>query len=243
VLKYFVLLNTQNYNATSMTSHTSPARSVHLMVTSGGSGIKTDPYASHGITISEGETHIDQVGALVEVVAFHLNAKLRASRESSNPSQGIRDTLTTPAHIRQITEPELGALLELYRHLNLDEAGAADEAHLASVWTEICANKNLYYFGAEVDGQLVSTCTLTIIPNLTRMGRPYGLIENVVTHADYRKRGLGMQTLHHALAVAWEHNCYKVMLLTGSKREETLRFYENVGFKRGVKTGFVAYPE
>ena len=32
------------------------------------------------------------------------------------------------------------------------------------------------------------------------------------------------------------------MLLTGSKNESTLRFYEKTGFERGVKTGFVARP-
>lgn len=32
------------------------------------------------------------------------------------------------------------------------------------------------------------------------------------------------------------------MLETGSKREETLRFYVKAGFLRGLKAGFVAYP-
>jgi hypothetical protein len=40
----------------------------------------------------------------------------------------------------------------------------------------------------------------------------------------------------------WEDGCYKVMLLTGRQDEATLRFYEKVGFRRGVKTGFVATP-
>ena len=82
-----------------------------------------------------------------------------------------------------------------------------------------------------------------IVPNLTRGAKPYGLIENVVTDAAYRRRGLGRQVLHAALEKAWQEHCYKVMLLTGSKQEETLRFYEGSGFKRGVKTGFVATPE
>lgn len=32
------------------------------------------------------------------------------------------------------------------------------------------------------------------------------------------------------------------MLLTGSRNEATLRFYEKAGFARGIKTGFLARP-
>jgi GNAT superfamily N-acetyltransferase len=151
--------------------------------------------------------------------------------------------LTTSARVRRITALELEPLLKLYHYLHPAEDFSHNYTHLSRVWEEICADDKLHYFCIEMDGQLVSTCTLTIIPNLTRMGRPYGLIENVVTHPDYRKQGLGTEVLHHALNIAWEHGCYKVMLMTGSKREETLLFYEKAGFKRDIKTGFVAYPD
>lgn len=85
---------------------------------------------------------------------------------------------------------------------------------------------------------LVSSCMLAIVPNLSRGGRSYGVIENVVTHADYRRQGLGRRVLMHALDVAWQADCYKVLLATGSKRETTLRFYEEAGFQRGGKTYF-----
>ena len=146
-------------------------------------------------------------------------------------------------YVRLVRKDELVKLLELYIHLH--EAGDAPlppDDQLARLWNEIMDNPMLHYLVGEADGKLVSSCTLAIIPNLTRGARPYGLIENVVTHRDYRKRGFGTRTLQHALQIAWDCDCYKVMLLTGSKQESRLRFYEGAGFKRGVKTGFVAYP-
>lgn len=45
--------------------------------------------------------------------------------------------------------------------------------------------------------------------------------------------------LQKAQEIAKERGCYKVTLMTGSKKEETLRFYEKAGFERGSKTGFI----
>lgn len=148
----------------------------------------------------------------------------------------------TEAQIRPIRAGELDQLLALYRHLHPADPELAVTAEVEELWREIGSDRNLHYLGAEVDGRLAATCTLTIIPNLTRGARPYGLIENVVTHPDFRRRGLGTALLRAALQLAWERDCYKVMLLTSRKDEATLRFYEQAGFEGGVMTGFVAKP-
>jgi GNAT superfamily N-acetyltransferase len=83
----------------------------------------------------------------------------------------------------------------------------------------------------------VTSCTLIVIPNLTRRGAPYALIENVVTHADHRRAGHGRAVLKAAVAAAWAAGCYKVMLLTGRKDAGTLAFYLRAGFEQS-KTGF-----
>ncbi|MHC5739173.1 GNAT family N-acetyltransferase [Nostoc sp.] len=142
--------------------------------------------------------------------------------------------------VRLITRDELPQLLALYHHLNPDDTPLPDDDILQSIWDNILRDPRLYYIVADFANRLVATCNLSIVPNLTRGARPYGIIENVVTHPDYRRQGLGTRVLHYALALAWQQQCYKVMLLSGSKREETLHFYEKAGFKRGVKTGFVA---
>jgi GNAT superfamily N-acetyltransferase len=144
--------------------------------------------------------------------------------------------------IRTIRADELSSLLALYRHLHPTDPELAVTTEVAELWARICNDRGLQYLGAEVDGTLVATCTLTVIPNLTRAARPYGLIENVVTHPDFRRRGIGTALLRATLHIAWECGCYKVMLLTSRKDEATLRFYEQAGFEGGVKTGFIARP-
>ena len=71
-------------------------------------------------------------------------------------------------------------------------------------------------------------------------GRPFALIENVVTRREHRKRGYGRQLVKHAIEAARQQGCYRVTLMTGSRREETLRFYESAGLRRDTKTAFEA---
>jgi GNAT superfamily N-acetyltransferase len=140
--------------------------------------------------------------------------------------------------VRAATRADLKALLALYRHLNPEDppppAAAAEAA-----WETMSASGGRILL-AEVMGMPVSTCTLSVIANLTRGARPYGVIENVVTHPEHRRKGLGHAVLRAAMESAWSTGCYKVMLATGSRHEETLRFYERAGFMRGGKTFFEA---
>jgi GNAT superfamily N-acetyltransferase len=145
---------------------------------------------------------------------------------------------------RRITAAELPELIRLYAFLHPEDPFVDPSAPVVlRLWTQILADPNLRYYVVEEEKKIVATCTLTLIPNLTRGLRPYGLIENVVTDPNFRKKGFATRVLRHALADAWQAGCYKVMLETGSKKEETLRFYEKAGFQSGVKTGFIAYPE
>jgi GNAT superfamily N-acetyltransferase len=140
--------------------------------------------------------------------------------------------------IRKATFSDLEDILGLYRHLHAQDDPLPGSDSVAEVWRAALERTDVLL--GFLDGQLVSSCTLVVIPNLTRGARPYALVENVVTHADYRKRGFGRELLRYAMSEAWASGCYKVMLLTGSKRAETLRFYESAGLSRGVKTAFVA---
>ncbi len=43
--------------------------------------------------------------------------------------------------------------------------------------------------------------------------------------------------------IAENDNCYKMMLLTGSKEVSTLEFYRNAGYNNSDKTAFVQWLE
>ena len=139
--------------------------------------------------------------------------------------------------VRIIRKDELGELLSLYRYLNDEDPVITQDDHLKALWEEILQDPGQHYIVAEVDGRIVSSCALVVIKNLTRGATPYALIEGVVTHPDYRKRGIGTRLLKRAQEMARENGCYKVMLLTG--RKEAVSFYENGGFIKGTKTGLI----
>ena len=130
--------------------------------------------------------------------------------------------------------------MELY--LNLHESSVPKMTeHLKSVWDTIINDNNHHIIVNEQDGKIVSSCVCVIIPNLTRNVRPYAFVENVVTHSDYRGKGYATDCLNYAKELAKKAECYKMMLLTGSKEDSTLNFYTKAGYNSTDKTAFIQW--
>ena len=142
--------------------------------------------------------------------------------------------------IREIQENELDGLLQLYLHLHEQSVPEMTE-NLKNTWNAIMRDENHHIIVKVIDGKIVASCVCVIIPNLTRGIRPYAFIENVVTHKDYRGKGYATECLNFAKEIAIRENCYKMMLLTGSKKESTLKFYEAAGYNSTDKTAFIQW--
>ena len=138
--------------------------------------------------------------------------------------------------IRRAMEYDLPALLALYQQF-IPEDPILPSDIAETRFAEILAQPGMTLFCGFWENQLVTTCTLIIIPNLTRNASPYAFIENVVTDSAFRRRGFGQQLIQAAIDVGFEKGCYKIMLLTGSHNPGVLRFYEECGFQQ-TKTGF-----
>lgn len=142
--------------------------------------------------------------------------------------------------IREVTWEDFDGLMKLYTQLH-DNPMPERTAEVMSIWNKILTTEEYHVVIAEEDGKIISSCVCVIIPNLTHNQRPYALVENVITDEMYRKRGLAKQCLNYARDIAVKANCYKIMLLTGSKKESTLAFYEKAGYNQRDKTAFIQW--
>ena len=143
--------------------------------------------------------------------------------------------------IRKVALCDVEYLHELYmKHLT---QCPPKERQDINKWSDLLrtliANPDYHLLVGELDGKVISSVTLIIIKNLTHNLRPYSIIENVVTHSSFRNKGYASALIEKASEIAKDNGCYKIMLMTGSKKESTLRFYESCGFNMNDKTAFL----
>lgn len=142
--------------------------------------------------------------------------------------------------LREIKADDFDGLMQLYMQLH-DNPFPAKTEEILTLWQRILDDRDHHIIVAEEDGKIISSCVCVIIPNLTHGQRPYALIENVITDEAHRGKGLATACLNYAKEIAVKENCYKMMLLTGSKLDSTLRFYERAGYNKNDKTAFIQW--
>ena len=144
--------------------------------------------------------------------------------------------------IREVREDDYRQLMELYCQLH--EKSVPDFKYdTKALWSRLVNDKDYHLIVAEEDGRIVSTCTCIVVPNMTHGPRPYAFVENVVTDSKYRGRGLATACLDKAREIAVANNCYRLILMTGSKLDSTLDFYRRAGYNDNDKTAFIQWLE
>ena len=142
--------------------------------------------------------------------------------------------------VREAVKEDLDELLNLYLFLHEKNIPENSE-HLENTWKTIIEDINHHIVVKEINGKIVSSCVCVIIPNLTRNIRPYAFIENVVTNEKYRGKGYATECHKYAKEIAIKNNCYKMMLLTGTKNENTVAFYKSAGYNSDDKIAFIQW--
>jgi len=141
---------------------------------------------------------------------------------------------------REIKYDDFDNLMKLYTQLH-NNVFPENNKNIIEVWNKIISDNNYHIIVVEENNKIISSCTCIIISNLTHNQQSYAIIENVITDSDFRNKGYATKCLNFAKDIAIKEKCYKIMLMTGSKKESTLNFYEKAGFNRKDKTAFIQW--
>ena len=133
--------------------------------------------------------------------------------------------------VRNLTPADFDEALALYRDLVGDQPLADMDA-----FAELLEHPGTDVIGAEHNGRIAAMLTMHVLPNMTQAGRPYALIENVVTLQACQGQGLGRAVMEEAIRRCDAKNVYKIMLLT-MQEGGAQGFYEKLGFTADDKFG------
>ncbi|MEV6419784.1 GNAT family N-acetyltransferase [Streptomyces sp. NPDC051662] len=125
-----------------------------------------------------------------------------------------------PAIVAMLADDPLGAQRE-----SPDDLTPYTEA-----FERLARDPNQHIVVAELDGRIIGTLQLTIIPGLSRRGATRSIIEAVRVHADERGSGLGTRFIEWAVDESRRQGCQLVQLTSDASRTDAHRFYERLGF-------------
>jgi len=138
---------------------------------------------------------------------------------------------TTQLTFRSAVAADLARVVELIAD---DAVAAARTGELGpeheAAFAAIDADPNNELVVVELDGQVVGTMQLTVIPGISRRGASRLLVEAVRVDRRLRGRGVGraMMTWAHAWGV--ERGCVLAQLTSDKQRDDAHRFYRSLGY-------------
>jgi ribosomal protein S18 acetylase RimI-like enzyme len=135
-------------------------------------------------------------------------------------------------HIRPATADDLPGVLALYAQPDMDNGKVMALEEAAQVWAQFSRYPNYRLYVACEGEAVMGTFALLVMHNLGHQGTPSAIVEDVVVHVAHQSQGLGRDMMHHAMALAREAGCYKLVLSSNQKRVRAHAFYESLGFQR-----------
>ncbi|MEW5964401.1 MAG: GNAT family N-acetyltransferase [Pseudomonadota bacterium] len=135
-------------------------------------------------------------------------------------------------NFREATESDLPAVLALIGQPDMDHGEVLSLAPARDIFLRMKHYPDYHIHVAERDGAVVGTFALLIMDNLGHMGAPSAIVEQVLVAPVAQGCGVGAAMMRHAMQLAAERGCYKLVLSSNLKRERAHAFYDRLGFER-----------
>jgi GNAT superfamily N-acetyltransferase len=143
--------------------------------------------------------------------------------------------------IREISEVDLPAVLELYAQLGEDDGRVLTVNEAQAIYRRMCSYPDYRIYLAELEGRAVGTFAMLVMDNLGHLGVRSAVLEDVVVDNRLRGQGIGKQMMDFARRICLDKGCYKLTFSSNRNREAAHRFYESLGFRRHGISFYVDY--
>lgn len=134
--------------------------------------------------------------------------------------------------IRPAEAADLPAVLALYAQPAFDAGTVLPLPVAEHILARFADYPDYALYVADRAGEIVGSFALLVMHNLGHLGTPSAIVEDVVVAPASQGIGIGKQMMRHALDLARDKGCYKLMLSSNARREEAHAFYETLGFER-----------
>ena len=114
--------------------------------------------------------------------------------------------------------------------LGITREALHDLSPYIKAFKEISLSADNFLYVMLLDGGIIGTFHITIIPSMPFIVAKRGNIECVHIDSAHRGMGYGTQMLQYAITIAKEKGVKICQLTTNKKRADAKRFYENLGF-------------
>ena len=133
---------------------------------------------------------------------------------------------------REASKSDLPDVLRLYAQPDLDDGKVLSTSEAERIFERMARFPNYRVYVAVSDARVVGTFALLIMDNLGHLGAPSPIIEDVAVDPTLQGKGIGKEMMRHAIQLATDNGCYKVMLSSNLERERAHAFYESLEFER-----------
>jgi GNAT superfamily N-acetyltransferase len=137
--------------------------------------------------------------------------------------------------IKKMSEKDIPELALLYKQF-WNEESSIDK--MASGYATLSHNDDYIFLNAMLDGQLVGSVQGIICHELYGQCRPFMVIENMIVDSSHRRKGIGKALITEIEKHAIKNDCYQILLVTESDRNDASKFYTSAGFNTDSHRGF-----
>lgn len=125
--------------------------------------------------------------------------------------------------IRKLRKKDMSLVIELLQSISKYKPS---KSKYPKIWNKFKNQKNIHAIVAIIDKQIVGYGVIVIESKIR--GGKMGHIEDIVSHKDFRKKGVGKAILDKLFTLAKKKYCYKVALQC---KKHNISFYKKCNYK------------